>query len=193
LEQHVTLAATYQTDQASYSNVRDGFMAENVEWILERENKKGRDMIFVTGHNGHIGKVPESSFVQSETLGSNLYEEYGDEYYVIGTDYYHTKANISSASSAKRGNHSFTSADPLAKLAKTFDEKRYLLQFNELEEGDQVWNVVNSPMTMGSLGEGYGIMMHIIKKSVRVNIVPSEKYDAMIFIYKATPLDLIEK
>ena len=193
IEQNAILGETYANNQSEYSNVRDGFMAENVKWIYEHEKLLGNDMIFITGHNGHIGKVPESSFVQQNTLGSLLKEEYEDEYYCIGTDYYHTKANISSAGSGKRGNHSFTSGDPLAKLAKNFPEKRYLLQFNEIPETSELWNVVNSPMTMGSLGEGYGILMHVIKKSVRVNIIPTQKYDGMIFIYKTTPLDLIEK
>lgn len=193
LEQHTILEDTYKNNSGEYSNVRDNFMAENVEWLVKKEESLGRNMIFVTGHNGHIGKVPESSFVQNETLGSHLKDEFGDEYYAIGTDYYHTKANISSAGSGKRGNHSFTSGDPLAKLSKNFEDKRYMLQFNEIDEQDEVWNVINAPMTMGTLGEGYGILMHIMKNTVRVNIIPTQKYDAMIFIYNTTPLELIEK
>ncbi len=193
LEQHTILEDAYKNNPGEYSNVRDNFMAENVEWLLKKEESLGRSMIFVTGHNGHIGKVSESSFVQKETLGSHLKDEFGDAYYAIGTDYYHAKANIASQSSGKRGNHSFTSGDPLAKLSKNYPDKMYMLQFNEIDENDEVWNVINAPMTMGSLGEGYSFLMHIMKNTVRLNIIPTQKYDAMIFIYNTTPLDLIEK
>lgn len=46
-------------------------------------------------------------------------------------------------------------------------------------------------MTMGSLGEGYSFLMKLIPASHRVQDVPAELYDAMIFVYKASPIDLL--
>lgn len=46
-------------------------------------------------------------------------------------------------------------------------------------------------MTMGSLGEGYSFLMELIPTSHRVQDVPAELYDAMIFVYKASPIDLL--
>ncbi len=37
-------------DQSVAIDLRDAFMAENVEWILEQEQALGREKIFVTGH-----------------------------------------------------------------------------------------------------------------------------------------------
>ena len=36
--------------------LRDKFMAENVQWILQQEQQNNYDRIFVTGHNSHVAK-----------------------------------------------------------------------------------------------------------------------------------------
>ena len=74
---------------AEYISLRDSFMKENTLWILEQEEKLGRECIFVSGHNGHVEKV-----TGYENMGGLLYEELEDDYYVIGTDFYKTTCNL---------------------------------------------------------------------------------------------------
>lgn len=31
-------------------------MAENVSWILQKEQQRGNDCIFISGHNEHVAK-----------------------------------------------------------------------------------------------------------------------------------------
>lgn len=47
-------------------------------------------------------------------------------------------------------------------------------------------------MTMGSLGEGYTFLMKLLPQSYRTADIPTELYDAMIFVYSASPITLTE-
>ena len=95
--------------------LRDKFMAENVQWILQQEQQNNYDRIFVTGHNSHVAK-----WGSYDSMGKILSKEVENGYYVIGTDFYRTRCNMPTRSSAKRTNQVFYSHDPLAKGGKTF-------------------------------------------------------------------------
>ena len=53
LMQHSELQTLTNDDGAT---LRDQFMAENVQWILQQEQRNGHEKIFVTGHNSHVAK-----------------------------------------------------------------------------------------------------------------------------------------
>jgi erythromycin esterase len=59
--------------------IRDRFMAENIEWILEREGAGSR--IAVWAHNGHVAT---SSGNYMEWMGSHLRRMYGPQLVVFG-------------------------------------------------------------------------------------------------------------
>lgn len=67
---------------------RDEAMAANVTWILEYERLRGREVLFISGHNGHTCKT--SGYLQNEqdpyVMGSHLAARYGGAYYSIGMD-----------------------------------------------------------------------------------------------------------
>ena len=77
--------------------LRDKFMAENVQWILQQEQQNNYDRIFVTGHNSHVAK-----WGSYDSMGKILSKEVENGYYVIGTDFYRTRCNMPTRSSAKR-------------------------------------------------------------------------------------------
>lgn len=70
-------------------NVRDGAMAANVEWILEREGPSGRLLVFA--HNSHVMTTTLrggiwSAFSQAPTMmGQRLRQSLGHSLRVIGT------------------------------------------------------------------------------------------------------------
>ncbi len=80
-------------------NPRDRSMADNVHWILERENR-----IVVAAHNLHIQRVPDSRQLGSviPMLGSYLSPVLGDDLVVIGTTYSHGRVLRSSMDDAAR-------------------------------------------------------------------------------------------
>ena len=71
------------------ATLRDQFMAENVQWILQQEQRNGHEKIFVTGHNSHVAKW--GSF---DSMGKLLSQDAANGYYVIGTDFYKTHCNM---------------------------------------------------------------------------------------------------
>lgn len=66
------------------ANIRDEWMADTVEWILQREPR-----ILVAAANGHVQRTPFSAppFVLEEmtTMGGHLADRRGDDLVVIGT------------------------------------------------------------------------------------------------------------
>lgn len=178
----------YKMSMADYtgmSNARDGYMADNVAWIQMFEEERGHERIMIAGHNGHVAYQSKNFMC----MGSHLREKFQNQYFVIGTDYFQTTVNINDIGKAEVGrtNQSFNSADPLAAQAKRVGGS-YYLNFSTVEKGGETDKIISQPMSMGSLGEGYSFMMHFLPTSHRIQESPKELYDAMIFVYKATPI-----
>ena len=170
-------------DYAKVNNVRDKFMAENVEWISDFEKSKGNDLFLISGHNGHLSKSEKFY----EPMGSHLKKIFGEKYFIIGTDFYKGIVNINEIGpDNKRANHAFVSADPLAYSARKFKGK-YYLDFTKVKDGE-TFELINKEINMGSLGEGYSPLMKFMPRTYRVKEVPENLYDAMIFVYYAKPI-----
>ena len=96
------------------STLRDRFMAENVQWILQQEQQRGYERIFVTGHNSHVAKW--GSF---DSMGKLLSNETDDGYYVIGTDFYRKMCIRDSSLSMKGCPYDNAVAEATYKVIKT--------------------------------------------------------------------------
>ena len=73
-----------------YAKIRDHYMAENIDWIYEHVQEANESMLMISGHNGHVAK--KSTY--TTFMGEELFEKYGDDYFVIGTDFYKTECNL---------------------------------------------------------------------------------------------------
>lgn len=169
-----------EEDDAGYGRFRDQAMADNVMDIYYAEGYP----IMITGHNGHVGYA--GSYVK--TMGAYLREALGEDYYVIGTDYFVTKDSIKADKGRK--NHRVYSADPLAYQAKELGT--YYLRFEDVKDNETLKGIVTGKMATGSLGEGFSFLNNIFPATVRIYAPPTDLYDAMIFVYKATPLNLLK-
>ncbi len=165
-------------------DLRDAFMAENVQWILQQEQALGAEKIFITGHNSHVAK-----WESYNAMGKLLETSFGDDYYVIGTDFYKTKCNLPTPS-GKRTNQGFYSHDPLAKAAKEAGLTICWLDFSEIPEDSELGNQVREYSFMGNLGEQYSPMMRLLPPSYRMFQPPAQLYDSMIFVTNATPITI---
>jgi len=68
-------------------DIRDGVNIDNVNWIIDKLLDSGKVVIWA--HNGHVGNCYlEDAGGKAQMLGSRLKEQYGDEYYVIATEFY---------------------------------------------------------------------------------------------------------
>lgn len=168
------------------STLRDRFMAENVQWILQQEQQRGCERIFVTGHNSHVAKW--GSF---DSMGKLLSKETKDGYYVIGTDFYRTRCNMPIRSSTKRTNQVFYSHNPLAKTAKMAGLDICWLDFANIPKDSGLYSVISQYTYMGNLGEGYSWLMRLLPPSYRMFQPPAVLYDSMIFVTDANPTKII--
>ncbi len=168
-----------------YADVRDQYMAENVKWILDREEQVYGTKLMIAGHNGHVARVVNSAYTN---MGSYLAKEFGDAYYVIGTDFY--KTNCSIATKEARADYKFCSDDPIAKAVGDMENNQYFLSFDEARESEELSALLDSSMPTGSLGESYSFLMKFVKTSYQLRIPPSQLYDGMIFVYEVTPIEV---
>lgn len=168
--------------------LRDKFMAENVQWILQQEQQNGHERIFVTGHNSHVAK-----WGSYDSMGKLLSKDAENSYYVIGTDFYKTKCNLPNGSSGKRTNQVFYSHDPLAKAAKMADFDICWLDFSSIPDNSELYKSISQYKYMGNLGEIYSIVMHLLPPSYRMFQPPSVLYDSMIFVSNATPSIIVSE
>lgn len=168
------------------STLRDKFMAENVQWILQQEQKLGYERIFVSGHNSHVAKW--GSF---DSMGKLLSNKIENSYYAIGTDFYRTECNMPTRSSTKRTNQVFYSHDPLAKAAKMAGFDVCWLNFANVPENSQLAERISQYTYMGNLGESYSWLMRVLPPSYRMFQPPAELYDSMIFVADANPTKIV--
>ena len=168
---------------ADYAVKRDRYMTENVKWILDRERLLSEGKVMLSGHNGHVARK-ELNYM---TMGRLLSDEFGGEYYVIGTDFYNTECNMPNGDG--RANQSFCSKSPLAAQLKGLDNVMYF-SFETAKSSPAISEIISSPVKMGSLGESYSVTMKIMPSSYRIDGIPTEFYDDMILVYNASPTEI---
>ena len=173
-------------DPAAYGDLRDKLMAENTLWIAQQEREAGHERIFVTAHNGHVGRFGY------DNMGKLLSDELGKGYYVIGTDFYKTRCNIPTLSSGRRADRLFYSYDPLAKAAELAGLDICWLDFAKAKADPELAGFVSDYHYMGSLGEGYAWYMRLLPQSYRIFQPPAQLYDGMIFVASASPTEILD-
>lgn len=177
LLQYIEMNTTTDED---ISFLRDKFMAENVKWILEQEEKLKNEKIFISGHNTHIGK-----YASMENMGNLLFNKMNNNYYAIGTDFYKAKVNLPSGD--KRIIKTFYSHNPLAKTAKMAGIDICWLDFSNIPEDTELYNLITNYNYMGSVPEAYSFIMRLLPPSYRIFQEPATLYDSMILVTNATP------
>lgn len=88
LHYHVALAQTSEKRQAILLGIRDAMMAENLAYIVSREQGRGNVLVFA--HNSHLKRGKVQWQWGNETViwwpvGSHLHEMFGRRYAVIGS------------------------------------------------------------------------------------------------------------
>ncbi len=177
------------TSTEESNTLRDRDMAENVEAIRKIEAEIGSGKIVISAHDGHIERVNPIY----TSMGVLLAQNFGNDYYAIGTDVWKVRDNIKSMGEAKRSMQTFVSCDPLAAQARFAEGQQYVLYFSALsDEKGRVAALVRTPMRMMQLGEGYTFLMRLLPdRSYRLKGVPAAYYDAMLFLYEAHPIEIL--
>ena len=175
----------YREKENFANKYRDGSMQALVDRILTFEEKVHNSELMLSCHNGHMTKNQSSRFT---FLGKYLYEELGDAYYAIGTDFYLTSCNLP----GKDGRivKEFCSDDPLAFNMQYSSLEKGLIVFSEVDEESGLYPYIFQSIPTGSLGEGYSPLMQMMKSQYQIYFAPAEMYDAMILYYQTTPTQI---
>lgn len=187
----------YDEDPRGYANNRDNDMALNLKSYYEIECERGYSQIVITAHNGHVMKGSQdlSEVEDNLTMGERIDRLFEGNYFCIGTEFYKGEVNIHTAGTYddeyERADHFYVIEDPLASQAKFFEGNTYCLDFTKIDDkNSKVYKTIHSGVFTGLVGEGYNLVGDV-EKSHRMNLVPADRYDAMIYYYEVTPIDPI--
>ena len=176
-------------DAAAGNVLRDKLMADNVCWILEQEQVRGNERIFVSAHNGHIQRRNHYG-TEGKGMGNLLADELGEGYFAIGTDFHKSKCNLPKGGTGKRKNHTFFSHDPLAKASKKCGYEMSWLDFSIVPADSPLKHYISGYTWLGSIGEGYTPLMAVLPMAYRVWDSPAELFDGMILVSNAHPIEI---
>lgn len=185
---------SFEVDGEGYFAYRDRCMAENVGWIVRREERLGSGKVMLAAHNGHIAKTGNGTV----PMGGLLEERYGEEYWAVGTDFFTADINIGTSTMMtdrpERGVHRFCSADPLAYQARRMPGGRYAIDLSRIpQESEALYRLIREPMPMASVGEGYMWLWYLFPQTAyRPKQIPVEMFDAMIYVGHAKPIEVWE-
>ena len=174
-------------DAAAGNALRDKFMADNVCWILEQEQARGNERIFVSAHNGHIQRFNNYGTI-GKGLGNLLADKFGEGYFAIGTDFFKARVSLPKGQNHNnRSNHTFYSYDPLAKASKKCGYEMSWLDFSTIPEDSPLKQQIAGYTWMGSVGEGYSPLMAVLPMAYRIWVSPTELHDGLILVSNAHP------
>ena len=189
LLQNISIGKVIDDAAAGYP-LRDKLMADNVCWILEQEQVRGNKRIFVSAHNGHIEKRHNYG-TDGKAMGNLLADALGEGYFAIGTDFFKAQVSLPKGESHNdRSNHTFYSYNPLAKASKKCGYDMAWLDFSIIPDDSPLQHYISGYTWLGTIGEGYSLLMAVLPMAYRVWDSPTELYDGMILVSNAHPTEI---
>jgi len=178
-------------DMSKGNALRDSLMFVNTHWIMEQEEARGNECIFISGHNGHIERHHDYGTI-GKAMGALLANELGKAYFAIGTDFYKATVSLPKGKSGKRRNHTFFSKDPLAEAAKKCGYETCWLDFSRIPDSTTLKHQITEYTWMGDVGEGYSPLMAIFPQAYRDWVSPTLLYDGVILVTEAQPIVVLQ-
>lgn len=160
------------SSNADYNTLRDGYMFEKVEWFMQRED----GLLFINGHNGHIGKTSVSAYT---CLGELLNNRIGENYFAMGTDAMNTEFN----SQDDNGDFSVMSVsnqNALNSQLENMDSNLYYIDFSRVTADTGWQKVLDSEQKITTLNVGIAQWQKLLKSFFTTTIVPEDTFDGMI-------------
>ncbi|MBU5313770.1 erythromycin esterase family protein [Tissierella carlieri] len=168
---------------------RDYYMAENVKWILDYENKYyGNAKIMLWAHNGHIA----NSYFEIKNMGKNLKILYNEDYYSLGFDFYQGNfvAMPTTFYGTKVGSglaNFYISSSPIGSYGDEMNNTGIptsFLDFKNAEKDKILLNFLSSKVHVNNIGATYFGKWHNVNPINK--IVVRDTYDGMIFVKSTT-------
>ncbi|MCU1279116.1 MAG: uncharacterized protein JWM53_2662 [bacterium] len=164
--------------------IRDQYMAENFEWILNREGLNGR--VALWAHNGHVARSPEG---EDQSLGARVRTKLGDRYrsigFVMGEGRFQS---LDLTNGIGRGVHAFEVAmAPVGSLDETLARVGLALLIIDLH-AVPTKGVVSDWFRVPHLSRSVGGIFSETWPSVATmtNDTIVERYDGLVFVRRVT-------
>ena len=164
-------------DDNTYNSIRDSYMAEKVKWFIEHGDGS---LIFINGHNGHIGKVNATPWY--DCVGKLLAEDLGEKYFAIGTDAHVTRFNSQTEDGFEE--LKVENRNTLNALAGKLEEKFYYVDFATAAGRDGWSGIIAKEQRITTLNVGSIIP---IKAFYTTKLTPNNTFDGMIIFEEVSP------
>ncbi|MEI3604967.1 erythromycin esterase family protein [Pseudogracilibacillus sp. SE30717A] len=176
-------------NEGSYARIRDQYLAENLEWIVEFESTQGRDKVFVSAHNGHIEKT--SAAFGYESMGDYIDEKYGDRYFAIGTDFMTSSFQAFNSAAEERKNYTVKNNNKLVTAFKNVDPNIFYVDFVRANESSVLHDIISSEQKMPNIGDDFRPWYKSLTFFYTIKMIPNESYNGIIIVKEATPTVVI--
>ncbi|MBA9028424.1 erythromycin esterase family protein [Peribacillus huizhouensis] len=178
-------------NEGDYMKLRDQYLADNLQWIVEFEATRGHDKIFITGHNGHIEKT-SASLAGYKSMGNYLDELYGEEYFAIGTDFIISEFQAKNGGSGERQSHTLENHNDLVDAFSKVESNIFYVDFGKASETDELLDIITREQKMPNIGDDFRAWYKFLKTFYTIEMTPNEAYDGIIIVKVATPTNVIE-
>ncbi len=204
LIQYERLVAFKNSNSPEARGLRDRYMAENVQWLMEQAGQNSKFILIA--HNSHIQKTPVISygtvtkvpeayweFVAQPTMGMYLYAAYDDDMVSVGSSFHHGQYN---AASFKGNNYGRVKAQTASTLPENSHEE-YLLGVGtpcyilDLRSTRTASSVISSWFEKPRWLRNHGVYHDPDDPSFNFQwVVLPQAFDIFIFLEETTPSHL---
>lgn len=177
-------------NEGEYTQLRDQYLTDNLQWIIDYEAARGNEKVFINGHNGHIEKT-SASLAGYKSMGNYLDERYGEEYFAIGSDFIKSKFQ-SKNGSGERKNFTVKNHNDLVDAFSEVESNTFFVDFENASESDELSDIISSEQKMANIGDDFRMWYKFLKMFYTIEMTPNEAYDGMIIVKEATPTSVKE-
>lgn len=178
-------------NDGNYVQLRDQYLADNLQWIVDFEAIHGHDKILFSGHNGHVEKT-SASLANYKSMGSYLDDLYGTKYFAIGTDLIHSEFQAIKRGTDERGIHKIENHNGLVDGFSNVERNIFYIGFDKAEELDELLDIITSKQKMVNIGDDFHPLYKFSKMFYTIGMIPKEAYDGIVIVKKGTPTTVIK-
>ncbi|MEK4426864.1 erythromycin esterase family protein [Solibacillus sp. FSL K6-1523] len=173
-------------NDSNYAHLRDQYLAENLQWIVDFEAACGHDKVLISGHNGHIEKT-SASLAGYKAMGDYLDEIYGEAYFAIGTDFIDNTFQALNGGSGERENYTLVHHNDLVDAFRDVEENIFYVDFEKASASQKLKAILSTEQKMGNVGDDFRSWYKFTKMFYTIEMIPNEAYDGLIIVKEATP------
>lgn len=177
-------------NDGNYMNLRDEYLAENLQWIVEYEATKGHDKVFMSAHNGHIEKT-SATMAGYQSMGQYLNEQYKDQYFAIGTDFVKNTFQAQNGS-GERKEYTIEHHNALVDAFSEVNDTIFYVDFEHASQSEELASILSKSQRMGNVGDDFRPWYKLTQMLYTIKMTPVEAYDGLIVVQEATPTKIID-